>query len=59
MINYSITTLYHVGSNGIHFGMQEYNKAQAAKVELLISASTGSGVTAQLMGHRRPPVLIC
>lgn len=38
MINYSITTLYRVGSNGIHFGMQEYNKAQAAKVELFISA---------------------
>ena len=59
MINYSITTLYRVGSNGIHFGLQEYNKAQAAKEELFISAGTASGVTAPLMGHGRPPVLIC
>lgn len=59
MINCSITTLYRVGSNGIHFRIQEYNKAQAAKVELFISARTGRGVTAPLRGHRRPPVLIC
>lgn len=59
MIKYSITTLYRVGGNGIHFGMQEYNKAQAAKAELFISACTASGVTAPLMGHHRPPVLIC
>lgn len=59
MIKYSITTLYRVGGNRIYFGMQEYNKAQAAKAELFISACTASGVTAPLMGHRRPPVLIC
>lgn len=38
MINYSITTLYYVGSNGIHFKMQEYNKAHSSKLKLSISA---------------------
>lgn len=59
MTDNGITTLYYAVSNGIHFQMQEYNKAHSSKMELFISACEGSGKTAMLMVQLHPPVLIC
>lgn len=43
MISHSITTLYYAGSPGIHFQMQEHNKAHASQMELCMSACEGRG----------------
>lgn len=43
MINNSITTLYYVGSNGIHFQKQEYNKTHASKMERLFQHGRSVG----------------
>lgn len=59
MINYSITTLYDAGSQGIHFQMQGHRKAHASTVELSIWACEGSRVTALLTVHLHPALLIC
>lgn len=56
MMDYSITLLYYVGSNGMHFKMQEYNKAHASKMGLFILARKGSEVTPPLAVHL---VVIC
>lgn len=49
--------LYDVGSNGIHFKMQEYNKAHASKLKLFIAAQEWGEVTALLTVY--PSDLIC